>query len=126
MSDLSNLYRAIVESRTRDRCAVVFFESPVERDRLDHVEGLMALAWNVPTEDLEIYNLYSADELFGGHCWGDESDGDLRLFQTGWSMGEALYANPAETLVLVASQALHDRLVAAQMLIPDRTRLVTA
>lgn len=119
MTGLSRLYRAIVTSALRDREAVVFFEAPVHRERLDHVEQLMSVVWDVPAHDIEAYNVHSAEELLE-RGFGDAETGDLRLFETGWSEGRPLYADPAQTLLLVGSQALYLRLYYAQLLAPVR------
>ena len=119
---VGNLHRARVSSRQRDREATVFFES-VHRDRADVLRDLMVRVWRVPADDLVVENIWSADELLT-RGFSDSESGDLRLFASGWDPAEGvLYTDPSETLILVASQALHDRLHSAQLLIPQRTRI---
>lgn len=114
------LHRAVVAS-TRLRAEVtVFFEVPRGVDAAAHeaLESLVCLAWHEATpDDLHIYNCFSEAEMLGSWALGDESTGDMRLFEDGFCHGAPTYAEPERTLMLVSPATLK-RLVTAQRRLP--------
>ena len=111
------LHRAIVSSARLEGECVVFFETSA-LSASKALENALSILWSVPAESLEIYNCNTEWQQVNLFAFGDRSDGDLRLFETGSGMGGVLiYAEPTRTLFLVRPETLA-RLVIAQARIP--------
>lgn len=112
----SSLFRAVIGSRLHDCEFVVFFDCPTGEPPACHVEDMVAAVWDVDTQDLDIYNVYSERELIAQAIAGADA-GDLRLFEVGAYQGLPIYADPSRTLMLVRPST-QMRLTAAQILVP--------
>jgi hypothetical protein len=90
----------------------VFFECG-SQPPAQHLTQLLGLAWGVPADRLEVYNVLNEDELLRDWALGDASTGDARLLETGFDGDRILYARPGRTLLMTSPQAAA-RIAAAQ------------
>ncbi|MGA0610543.1 hypothetical protein [Caldimonas sp. KR1-144] len=118
---MTKLFRARVRSRIHDAERIVFFEA-FGRDQLDHVEEAVCYAWNVPAEDLEVYDLLGEQQLLQLAA-GKTIDGDLRLLEIGFEYGSPTYPRPEDVQLLV-SPATQNRLHMALARLPSIRRPV--
>lgn len=113
------LHRAVVGSRKHDAELIVFFEVPWDSLPTVDVGRWLAMnvcaAWDVPEDDLNIYNIVRERPLLH-QATGDAGTGDMRLFEVGFWHGPT-YVEPERTLMLVCPPTLR-RLLAAQRALP--------
>jgi hypothetical protein len=94
----------------------VFFTSS-SRAAIERVMSLLALAWNVPFQTVQIYSCVCEPELIAR---GTPGTGDARLLELRSSSYTPIYARPDDTLMFVSQHTLQ-RLVAAQALVAWHT-----
>lgn len=100
------LYRATVTPMVTAHSAersyeevAVFFEAPRDK-RVTALDALLHFAWCVDVSTLVI-TCSSERELLEDDAIGPESDGDVRLFEDGYSPTEIYYLDPACTQFFV-------------------------
>lgn len=118
------LYRAMVTrwNREPDRQealpdVAVFFET-TRAVHTHTLESLLHHAWRVDVATLVISSC-SERELLEDFAIGPESDGDVRLFEDGYSSTEIFYLDPAHTQFFVRPET-QQRLRTAQSIATQR------
>ena len=117
---IADILGAISEGTRR-----VFFECLPGQSPAARLTGLLAQVWQVPVEQIEVYNVLSEREMLDEWALGEQGTGDARLLETGWDGTRVLYAEPSTTVVLASPHAAA-RIAAAQALVEQLSRLCLA